>query len=284
VAHKQKALVFISILFIYLTFEVVTASNDCHSFEEVCVDNRRTKDMDSIVGLIARCSSKPMVVGSKSVPRTATVIFIHGLGDTAHGWADIGHAIVDRFPWIRVILPTAPVRKVTLNHGMKMTAWYDIKSLATREGDDFDGLDEAKQIVGALITQETTGENPIPSSRIIVGGFSQGGALSIFSTYQFPDKLAGCIALSGYLPNHEVWGRGVTEINKDTPVLMCHGTGDPVVQYSWAKQAFSRMQEAGLSKTEFVPYEGMGHTACDPEIVKVFNFIEKNLPEEYSAQ
>ncbi|RHY30101.1 hypothetical protein DYB32_004611 [Aphanomyces invadans] len=127
---------------------------------------------------------------------------MHGLGDTAHGWADSILHIAQRLPHLKCVLPTAPTQPVTLNMGMAMPSWYDIRSLTDREGDPCSGIDASRERIENIIQAEIDGG--ISPSRIVLGGFSQGGAMSLYTGYQLDKALGGILVLSGYLPNQEV--------------------------------------------------------------------------------
>ncbi|XP_017328297.1 acyl-protein thioesterase 1 isoform X3 [Ictalurus punctatus] len=127
---------------------------------------------------------------------TAAVIFLHGLGDTGHGWADAMAAI--RTPYVKYICPHAPVMPVTLNMNMAMPSWFDIIGLGPDAVEDETGIKKAAESINALIDQEV--KNGIPSHRIVLGGFSQGGALSLYTALKTHQKLAGVVALSCWLP------------------------------------------------------------------------------------
>ena len=135
-------------------------------------------------------------------------------------------------PHTKIILPTAKTRPVTLNGGMQMPAWYDIVGLDERSAEHCHGIDESVAVVLEIIRGEVNlGLHP---SRIILAGFSQGGALSLFTGLQLPAELkpAGIVVLSGYLA-----GAGRFRLSsgfEDIPVLHCHGTGDMVVRFDWA--------------------------------------------------
>jgi len=171
---------------------------------------------------------------------SATVILMHGLGDSGNGWLDSTQEIAVKMPYTKFILPTAPRQPVTLNGGMRMNAWYDIKSLSSEHGADcVDGIDTSITIIKELIHAEVA--LGIRSDRIVLAGFSQGGALSLYCGLQLPIELrpAGILVMSGYLPgsNHFKLTPGL----EDVPVLHCHGTSDPVVQYQWGQMTKSHL-------------------------------------------
>eukprot|EP01121_Diplochlamys_sp_Union-15-3_P011127 TRINITY_DN318_c0_g1_i1.p1 TRINITY_DN318_c0_g1~~TRINITY_DN318_c0_g1_i1.p1 ORF type:complete len:222 (-),score=34.71 TRINITY_DN318_c0_g1_i1:53-718(-) len=202
---------------------------------------------------------------------TGSVIFLHGLGDTGYGWKDVADYLTEVEPHLKVILPTASNRPVTINHGMIMPAWYDIKTLTDRNNIDQEGLDDTKTRVHQLIEKEI--KSGIPSRRIILGGFSQGAASSLWSGYQFDKPLGGIIALSGYIPGKLV----LHEANKNTQLLMCHGKEDDVVLYEWGKYGFEVLKKLKVPG-EFKTYEGLAHSASQKEIEDVFRFIRERIP------
>uniref|UniRef100_A0A2R9CHH4 palmitoyl-protein hydrolase n=1 Tax=Pan paniscus TaxID=9597 RepID=A0A2R9CHH4_PANPA len=169
----------------------------------------------------------------------AAVIFLHGLGDTGHGWAEDFAGI--RNSHIKYICPHAPVRP-----------------------EDESGIKQAAENITALIDQEV--KNGIPSNRIILGGFSQGGALSLYTALTTHQKLAGVTALNCWLPLWASFPQGpIGGANRDISILQCHGDCDPLVPLMFANVTF---------KT----YEGMMHSSCQQEMMDVKQFIDKLLP------
>lgn len=211
-----------------------------------------------------------------STGHSATVIFSHGLGDTAQGWADTMAQVGKSLNHIKFILPTATAKPVTLNMGMRMPSWYDIKSLTDRADDTCDGIEDSRKILTNLIATEIA--NGILPSRIVLGGFSQGGALAIYTGFQRTDldPLAGLLVLSGYLPNRNNFK--MNEIAKNTPMLMCHGDSDQVVRLSWAELSVQALREAQASEIEWKIFPGMEHSACMEEINYVTKWLGRILP------
>lgn len=115
----------------------------------------------------------------------------------------------------------------------------------------------------------------LPSNKIILGGFSQGAACTLFTALQLEQKLGGIIALSGYLPLAEQFKP--TETNKNTPVLMGHGDSDEVVQFTWGKKSHDALEKLGVSAIDFKVYPGMGHSACMDEIEDIGDFVKKTI-------
>eukprot|EP00923_Selenidium_pygospionis_P049486 GHVN01085253.1.p1 GENE.GHVN01085253.1~~GHVN01085253.1.p1 ORF type:complete len:288 (+),score=53.44 GHVN01085253.1:843-1706(+) len=217
-----------------------------------------------------------VVIHRGDPPHSGVVIFSHGLGDTSEGWASMFKQLSRGMPHVKFILPTAPIQRVTLNGGMPMPSWYDIASLdeESRETDNSDGIDESRDRINKIIDHEIN-ENKIPSNRIIVGGFSQGGALSIYTALQRKDTLGGVLAMSGYLPRSKDAINFI--FNKSTPILHCHGTSDPVVKYKWAKKSSDFLKEVGVN-IDFKSYEGLDHGSSDEEVKDVISWINVRLP------
>jgi len=141
-------------------------------------------------------SLRPVILKPR-IKQTASMIFLHGLGDTGHGWAGLLNTI--RPDHLKVICPTAPVIPITLNLGFRMPAWFDIESLENLEEEpDIAGLQRSAQLVYKHIEGEI--RFGIPSDKIIIGGFSQGAALALYCAMHFPKPLGGCVALSTFLP------------------------------------------------------------------------------------
>ncbi|TYZ61260.1 hypothetical protein PybrP1_004430 [[Pythium] brassicae (nom. inval.)] len=204
---------------------------------------------------------------------TATVVFMHGLGDTAHGWSDAMVSLSKHLPHVKFVLPTASNKPVTLNMGMPMPSWYDIKTLAKTENDENAGIEESRELVLGLIEKEVAAG--IPHSRIVLGGFSQGAAMSYYTGYQMKTALAGVLILSGYIPKMQAFA--VTPEAKAVPALICHGDSDPVVRFQWGQMSMEKLQSAGVG-LDFRVYSGMGHGSCMEELADIRGFLEKVLP------
>ena len=145
-------------------------------------------------------SAVPVVLKSRG-PHTATMIFLHGLGDTGHGWAGILNTI--KPDYLKVVCPTAPSIPVTLNNGFVMPAWYDIRNIEDDRSsirEDLQGVENSVKVLQSLIDIEARELKDHGKSRIMIGGFSQGGAIALSALLKSSDKLAGCIALSTYIP------------------------------------------------------------------------------------
>jgi predicted esterase len=140
-------------------------------------------------------------VGKMSSLRPARVIFMHGLGDTPHGWADtLRSAFQEALPHVTFVLPEAPRARVTCNGGMQMTSWMDLHAIPVTPDnyDDEPSLSSSVALVHRLIDRAV--ESGIPPERVVVGGFSQGAAMAFLSTLRYPKRLGGCVMLSGWPP------------------------------------------------------------------------------------
>lgn len=216
-------------------------------------------------------SSSPVVI-SAAAKHTASVIFLHGLGDTGHGWA--AALQMQKLPHIKYICPTAPVMPVTLNAGFRMPSWFDLKSLDADGPEDEEGIKKASEAVFQLIAEEE--EKGIPSNRIILGGFSQGGALAVYSALRYNKPLAGVVALSCWLPLFRQFPAAAIG-NKEIPLMQCHGELDTVVPYKWGKMTHEILKTF-MSNVDLKTYKDLCHTSSEEEMKDVKFFLEKVLP------
>lgn len=193
-----------------------------------------------------------------------SVLWLHGLGDSGDGFAPIVPELLrPDWPALRFVFPHAPVRAVTINNGMRMRAWYDIRDfsdLANRA--DETGVEESVRQVEALIGREI--ERGIPTSRILLAGFSQGGAITLATALQRKQPLGGLIALSTYLPMADRLIREATAVAHTQPMFMAHGQHDPVVPYRGGEMAAARLRTLGF-KIDWHAYP-MAHQVCAEEI------------------
>jgi len=203
-----------------------------------------------------------------------TVIWMHGLGDSGWGHFDVVRALgtLD-LPPIRYILPHAPVRAVTINNGMAMPAWYDIAMNDIARLPDERGIRESQAAIGRLIARE--GKRGMDSSRIVLAGFSQGGAIALQAGLRHPGRLAGIIALSSYLTLEDSLDAEGAAANKATPVFMAHGTRDPVVPVQLAQASRAALERRGY-RVEWEDYP-MEHSLSGEELDSVAGFLEKAL-------
>jgi phospholipase/carboxylesterase len=193
----------------------------------------------------------------------AAVIWLHGLGADGHDF----EPLVPELSWtgapdIRYVFPHAPVRPVTINGGMSMRAWYDIVSLTSRRDHDQQGIADSVNQAAALVRREIA--RGIPAHRIIVAGFSQGGAIALQLALRFPQRLAGLVALSTYLLLDHRLENDAHEANRGLSVFAGHGSLDPVVPVQLGEMAASRLRGMGY-EVEYHRYP-MPHAVCPEEI------------------
>lgn len=213
------------------------------------------------------------VIVNPTAKHTATVIFLHGLGDTGHGWASALSG--STLSHVKFVCPTANVMPVTLNAGFRMPSWFDLTSLDIEGPEDSPGIKGARDRIHSLITQEVA--LGIPSERIMLGGFSQGGALALYSAFTLKESLAGVVALSCWLPLRAEFPGGAVG-NTGTHILQCHGDCDPVVPYKFG-QITSLLIKKFAGNIDFKTYVGLGHSSNDEEMKAVFDFIKERLPQ-----
>ena len=217
-----------------------------------------------------------ITIHSLTSPASASVIFSHGLGDTAEGWEDAARKWAEHLPHVRFVLPTAPVQPVTWNGGMRMPSWYDIVGLSEKESEECNGIEDSVKNLQKLVDSEAAQVGGI--NRVVVGGFSQGGALSIFTGLgSIKEKLAGVVVLSGYMPCSNKFM--LTDSGRDTPVLHCHGDRDPLIKMSVAEKTKTCVLSQGhKGGYEFKIYLGMAHSANNEEMNDVISFLNNVIP------
>jgi phospholipase/carboxylesterase len=200
-----------------------------------------------------------------------TVLLLHGLGDSGDGWAPIAPELVRRdWPAVRFVFPHAPIRPVTINGGMRMRAWYDIVDLEDIDSRaDEAGLLESAAQVEALIDRES--QRGIPRPRVILAGFSQGGAIAMAVALQNPKPLAGLIALSSYLPMPDRLIGEDHPAHPLPPVFMAHGRHDPVLPHRAGELAAGHLTKLGYT-VEWHSYP-MAHEACLEEVNAIADWL-----------
>ncbi|XP_034016545.1 acyl-protein thioesterase 2 [Thalassophryne amazonica] len=216
------------------------------------------------------------VTVSGTEKETAAVIFLHGLGDTGHGWADTMAGI--RIPHVKYICPHAPRIPVTLNGKMTMPSWFDLKGLSPDAPEDEAGIKGAAESIKEIIDHEV--KNGIPPNRILLGGFSQGGALSLYTALTCQHQLAGVVALSCWLPLYKSFPQAACNSgNRDIPILQCHGQIDPLIPVAYGDWTAKKLKEiVNPQKISFRIYPELVHCSCPEEMSDVKEFIEKQLP------
>jgi phospholipase/carboxylesterase len=205
----------------------------------------------------------------------AAVIWLHGLGADGHDFEPVVPEIVRRGEraW-RFVFPNAPVRPVTINGGMSMRAWYDLRGLDRRAAEDVAGFQDTDMRIRQLIARE--GERGIPTNRIVLAGFSQGGAVSLYTAPRFAEKLAGVMALSCYLPGESSFKDERASANDATPIFMAHGQWDNVLPMSLGVVSRNFLKTQGYA-VEWHDYP-MAHAVCAEEIADIREFLLRVLP------
>lgn len=207
-------------------------------------------------------------------PIDAAVIWLHGLGADGHDFEGIVPQLgLPPSLAIRFIFPHAPIRPVTINMGYEMRSWYDILSMAEVREIDEQQLKESCVQLEAMIEQEI--ERGISSERIIVAGFSQGGAVALTTAPCFDKPLAGIMALSTYLPLAEKVAQEKAEPNAGLPIFMGHGVQDPVVSHFLGTSARQQLEDWGY-RVEWHEYM-MQHAVCLEEIEDISRWIQQVL-------
>ena len=201
---------------------------------------------------------------------TWSVLWLHGLGDSGEGWAPVVPELVRKdWPALRFVFPHAPVRAVTINNGVRMRAWYDIVGMDFATRADSDGIEESIVQVQALIDRELA--RGIAPERLLLAGFSQGGAIALSAALRRSQPLAGVIALSTYLPGMELAAQKLTDQATRQPVFMAHGSGDPVIPMVHAQRSAQALQAMGFD-VQWHAYP-MGHQVCAEEIAALADWM-----------
>ncbi len=214
----------------------------------------------------------PAEIICTSAHPTATVIWLHGLGADGHDFAPVAERL--GLPHLKFIFPHAPYRPVTLNQGYEMRAWYDILGLQPNSPQDAAGIAEMQRSLGQMLSDElATG---LPSQRLLLAGFSQGGAMALHTALRYPMPLAGVLALSTYLPLKEQCAAELHQANQSCPIWMAHGVDDSVIPLSTALAARDTLLQAGLPVTWHT--YAMAHSVCDDEIDDIRQFLLQVLP------
>jgi len=205
------------------------------------------------------------------------VIWLHGLGADGHDFEPIVDEFdFDQLPALRFVFPHAPMRAVTINGGFVMRAWYDIISPDFAPGrEEAEDLAQSARQVEALIAREN--ERGIPDARIVLAGFSQGGVLALHAGLRHPQRLAGILALSCYLPMTETLAGEASKANRDVPIFMAHGQNDPVIPFDFGKRS-CKLLKAEKYAVEWHSYAAE-HSVCYEELQDIEAWLHKVLAD-----
>ena len=199
----------------------------------------------------------------------ASIIWLHGLGADGHDFEPIVPELKLATP-VRFVFPHAPVRPVTINQGMRMRAWYDILQFGGGPEDDA-GIRASQRLVEELIAKEK--KKGLPAEKIVMAGFSQGGAIALQTALRYPERLAGVLALSTYLPLAGSLQSERSPANQDIPIFMAHGRYDDIIPLRRAEES-RRLLEAAGYRVEWHEYP-MPHSVCAEEIADIAAFLAR---------
>lgn len=205
-----------------------------------------------------------------------SVVWLHGLGADGHDFMPIVPGLLrPDWPAIRFVFPHAPVRAVTINGGAAMRAWYDIREMDLSNRADAQGVDESVATVDALVARE--GGRGVPAGRVLLAGFSQGGAITLAAGIRRMQPLGGLIALSTYLPLGAATLAPLTDAARAQPVFMAHGLHDPVVPYAGGKASRDALRDAGF-QVDWHAWP-MAHQVCAEEIDALSAWMSKRFAQ-----
>ena len=196
-------------------------------------------------------------------PRAA-IVWMHGLGADGHDFAPIVPELTLPVP-VRFVFPHAPMRSVTINQGMVMRAWYDIRAVAGQRREDGEGVRASQTQIEALLARERA--RGITADRLVLAGFSQGGAMALHTGLRHPERLAGVMALSCSLPLADTLADEAAPANRRVPIFMAHGTYDDVIPLARARQAHDVLVKLAYP-VEWHDYP-MPHAVCAEEIADI---------------
>jgi phospholipase/carboxylesterase len=203
----------------------------------------------------------------------AAVIWLHGLGADGHDFEPLVTMLgLPARLAVRFVFPDAPMRPVTINMGMRMRAWYDVVSLSGGQEDEA-GIRDSQALLEALIARERT--RGVSAQRIVLAGFSQGGAIALQTGLRHPERLAGIMALSTWLPLAATLEFERHVMNRDVPIFMAHGTHDEMIGLARAQQSRARLEALGYAP-EWHEYP-MAHAVCPEEIGAIADWLGKVL-------
>ena len=200
-----------------------------------------------------------------------SVIWLHGLGAEGNDFAPVVEML--NLPDIRFILPHAPYRKVTVNNGVEMRAWYDIIEFGGKSAQDEIGIRESQAYIESLIAHEVS--LGIAANKIVLAGFSQGGAIALHTALRQQQALAGVLALSTYLPLQPLLAAEKTAANQHTPIFMAHGSHDEVISLAICQRSVEALQAQNYA-VDWREYP-MAHSVCMEEIDDIRQFLRHTL-------
>jgi phospholipase/carboxylesterase len=217
----------------------------------------------------------PCVEINPDQPARASVIWLHGLGADGYDFEPIVQELrLGPASAIRFVFPHAPTRPVTINQGYVMRAWYDVARMDLGQEEDEAGIRSSEALVRELIQRET--QRGIPHDRIILAGFSQGGAMAIHTGLRYPERLAGILVLSAYVPLASILASEALPANADVPIMMAHGSWDNVIPIRLAQASRDLLTRLGY-RARWHTY-AMEHGLCAQEVADISEWMKEVLP------
>lgn len=234
-----------------------------------------------IKGNMYYTTMKPMLktveINPEQLPPKVSVIWLHGLGASGCDFVDfVPEMNLPPELGVRFVFPDAPIRPITKFNGMKMRGWFDIAELSKDAKQDEVGIGNSQQLVDALIEQELA---RVPSSKILLAGFSQGGAMALHCGLRYSQTLGGILVLSGFLTLADKLSIEKNSANQNTPILMLHGKADSIVPIAWARQSFDYLKKLGLN-AEWKSYP-MDHAVCGEETQDIAGWLKEILNSKF---
>ena len=205
-------------------------------------------------------------------PRAA-VIWMHGLGADGHDFAGIEREVTPPGAAVRYVYPHAPMMPVTINNGYVMRAWYDVFGVAGERREDEAGVRASQERIERLIAREKA--RGIPARAIVLAGFSQGGAMALHTGLRHPERLAGVMALSCFLPVARAVATEASTANRDVSLFMAHGIADDLIPVARARAARDTLLGLGY-EVEWHEYP-MAHSLCPQEIEDIAAWLQRTL-------
>ena len=220
-------------------------------------------------------ADSPIIIDTGSEKPDSCVIWLHGLGADGHDFEPIVPELkLDTGLNTRFIFPHAPMVPVTINQGFVMRAWFDIRTASIDAEQDEQGIQNSTKNVTGMIEKQV--KSGIKAERIVLAGFSQGGAIALQAGLRYPETLAGIMALSTYLPLADSLAKEKSKANSDIPVFLAHGSADPVIPVALGKQSCTLLEGQGY-KPEWHEYQGMQHSVSEKEIYDIAEWLEQVL-------
>ncbi|KAI8344229.1 Phospholipase/carboxylesterase/thioesterase [Chlamydoabsidia padenii] len=221
--------------------------------------------------------SAPSVVIAPTGKHDCTVIWLHGLGDNGLGWQFLVEELSPQLPTVKWILPTAPLRSVAYSDNAVVPGWFNVVAGGSAGQVDEEGMLSSVQLVDEIIQSEVNQG----TKKIILGGFSQGCTITLLTSRITKTKLAGIIGVAGWLPRGKLIDKAITDTNRHTPVMICHGDMDDVVLCKYGQSSARYLVKTGYS-VDLKVYSELGHTSCDQQMKDIGIFIQRQQLVEVS--